>query len=147
MRDLSAASILHSLTLIFFSFPLMFWRIGSNCFYFSSNEIVLSLEKSLIFWTFTAALALCSTIKIIYSILDNSNTDISKYHLISRIIISSNLIFFHFNLPFNSNYWYLIVNFLGPENLLWDMSNLRWISTLSYRKTAALIFITLFTML
>ena len=33
-----------------------------------------------------------------------------------------------------SNYWYLKVNFLGTENLLWDTSSLRWISTLRYEE-------------
>ena len=34
--------------------------------------------------------------------------------------------------PFTSNCWYLKVNFLGPENLLGDISSLRWFLTLRY---------------
>ena len=33
-----------------------------------------------------------------------------------------------------SNLWYLKVNFLRPENFLWDISGLRWNSTLRYQE-------------
>ena len=33
-----------------------------------------------------------------------------------------------------SNHWYLIVNFLGPENLLWNISGLRHVKVPSYIK-------------
>ena len=36
--------------------------------------------------------------------------------------------------PVISNCWCLKVNFLGPENLLWDIRNLTWTSTLRYRE-------------
>ena len=35
--------------------------------------------------------------------------------------------------PSISNHWYLKVKFLVPENLLWDIRGLGWISTLRYR--------------
>ena len=38
------------------------------------------------------------------------------------------------SVPDISDYWYLKVNFLGPENLLWDISSLRWSLTLRYQK-------------
>ena len=37
--------------------------------------------------------------------------------------------FIKISYPDISNYWYLKVNFLVPENLLWDISSLGWIST------------------
>ena len=37
---------------------------------------------------------------------------------------------------FISNYWYLKVNFLIPENLLWDVNSLRQFSTIKYHEWA-----------
>ena len=36
--------------------------------------------------------------------------------------------------PVSSNYLYSKVNFLGPENLLWDISSLGWSLTLRYQE-------------
>ena len=48
-----------------------------------------------------------------------SNTDISKYPLISKNIVWTHfLFFFTFSTLVTSNYCYLKVNFLRPENLL-----------------------------
>ena len=47
--------------------------------------------------------------------------------------INDKFSFFSFSKTiFISNYWYLKVNFLGPENLLWDTSNLGSTLTLRY---------------
>ena len=47
-----------------------------------------------------------------------SNTDISKYHLISKNIVGDISYFLYISALDISNYWYPKVNFLGPENLL-----------------------------
>ena len=62
---------------------------------------------------------------------DISSTDISKYPLRSKNIFGH--IFIFNSAPFIPNYIYLKVNFLGPENLVWDISTLGWASTLRYR--------------
>ena len=63
-----------------------------------------------------------------------SNTDISKYPHKQRTHYNTYHIFMFISIPFISNYWYLKVNFLVPENLLWDIRSLRWTSTLRYRE-------------
>ena len=53
------------------------------------------------------------------STLDISVCDISKYFLLSRNIVWTQLLFFFtFQLLSSQNHWYLKVNFLGPESLL-----------------------------
>ena len=48
-----------------------------------------------------------------------SKTDVSEDRLISKNIFLHTSQFFLYNsTPAISNYWYLKVNFLGPENLL-----------------------------
>ena len=63
-----------------------------------------------------------------------SNTFISKYLLISKNSVNTRLFFLYSSAPFISNYRYLKVNFLGPENLLWDISSFEWTSISKYRR-------------
>ena len=56
------------------------------------------------------------------SVLAISNTDYLKVP--SYIKECSLLIFIYFSTPVISNYCYLKVNFMGPENLLCDISSL-----------------------
>ena len=60
----------------------------------------------------------------IQSTLDIPNTDISKDPLIYNKQSGHYFIFVFISIPILSNYWYFKVNFLGPENLLWDISSL-----------------------
>ena len=70
--------------------------------------------------------------------LKYSQVLISQTLLSHCIIIYQGILFGHIShFPYIStsvttNYWYLKVNFLEPENLLWDISSLGWTSNLRY---------------
>ena len=50
---------------------------------------------------------------------DMSDSDISEYLLIKKNVVWICFpTFLYISTPVISNYWYLKVNFLGPENLL-----------------------------
>ena len=72
--------------------------------------------------------------------LNIPKTEISKYPLKSENIDLTLFPFSFYTLsPGIPNYWYLKVNFLGPENLLWDIGSLVWNSTLRHRELTVFI--------
>ena len=57
-----------------------------------------------------------------FSQLSMSQTLISQIISFQRIQFVHNPCFYWHTTPVISNYWYLKVNFLGPDNILWDIS-------------------------
>ena len=65
-------------------------------------------------------------------ILDILNADIWKYSFYQEFSLATIPTFINISTSVMSNYWYLKVSFLVPENLLWDISSLGW--TLRYQE-------------